>query len=295
MKTDLYRGCPACASVERRAVGEKNGFAFFDCRSCATLYTGEIPAEGQAEDYDEYYSESNLSVPEFVSQRVREIVGGFEAYRGSGRLLDIGFGAGTILKIAAELGWDVYGLEVSKPAVDQASREGFKVFHGKLLDAGYTSDHFDVITASEILEHLDSPIDNLAEVRRILRPGGLFWATTPSCRSLSRRTMGLNWTVASPPEHVQLFSRKGVLMMLRESGFVPISVKTAGLNPYELVGHFQSRSQDRDRTFDRVSSAYALNESMTSSPIKKFAKGVANAALGVTGLGDSIKIAATKR
>ena len=78
------------------------------------------------------------------------------------------------------------------------------MWHGTLKDAGFDDGQFDVITASEILEHLDDPLGELTEIARILRPGGLLWATTPSARSLSFRVMKERWTVISPPEHTQL-------------------------------------------------------------------------------------------
>ncbi len=291
----IYRDCPACRKVERRRVGTKNEFEFFDCLACLTLYTGEAPTAGHSEDYDEYYSESNLAVPNFVIERVREIVADFDSYRVSNRLLDIGFGAGTILDVASEFGWQVYGLEVSKPAVYQAQKRGYEIFHGPLLDAKYPEDYFDVITASEILEHLDSPMENLNEIRRLLRPGGLFWATTPSARSLPRRTLGLGWSVASPPEHVQLFSRAGVYRMLEQSGLVPISLKTSGLNPFEIIDHFRMSRISGNGGSNRVSAAYSLNERLTSSPFRKTVKKILNVILGLSGLGDTIRIAATKK
>ena len=40
----------------------------------------------------------------------------------------------------------------------------------------------------------------------MLRPGGLFWTTTPHARGLSARVLGLKWRCIWPPEHLQLFS-----------------------------------------------------------------------------------------
>ncbi len=54
-------------------------------------------------------------------------------------------------------------------------------------EAAFPSEHFDVITAAELVEHLCDPQALLHEVARILRPGGLFWMTTPHARGLSGR------------------------------------------------------------------------------------------------------------
>src|SRR4051812_23145888 len=175
MDCDGIRPCPACGNFKGQSIGNKNMFEILNCSVCHTLYTASLPAGEEAEDYDQYYSESKLFVPTFVLNRVHEIVGTFSAYRKLNRLLDIGFGAGTILEVAADQNWNAYGIEVSKPAVDAAIQAGHNVFHGSLREAAYPSNYFDVVTSSEILEHLDYPKEELKEIWRVLRPGGLFW------------------------------------------------------------------------------------------------------------------------
>ena len=226
------RLCPACGAESGAARGIKNGIALRACGACGTLYA--LTATGASYDYDGYYDDTNLSVPDFISRRLNEIFAGFAPYRQTGRLLDIGCGAGTILEAARRTGWEAEGTEVSRTAVEHAGRAGFKVFHGDLVEARYPEGHFDVVTLSELLEHLTEPRSMLAEVARVLRPGGLLWATTPHARGLSARVLGTGWSVVSPPEHLQLFSLGGVRRMLREAGFRRASVTARGSNPAEL-------------------------------------------------------------
>jgi 2-polyprenyl-3-methyl-5-hydroxy-6-metoxy-1,4-benzoquinol methylase len=294
MKSNERRRCPACeASNQRGAVGIKNGFEILVCGECLTIYTGKLPESEELEDYDEYYTEANLMVPAFIAERVNDIVGGFEPYRQTNRLLDVGFGAGTILESAVNQKWQSFGIEVSRPAVEQARSRGFEAFHGSLVAAAYPDDYFDVITASEILEHLSSPQEELHEIARILRPGGMFWATTPSARGISFRLMKLNWSVLSPPEHTQLYSKKGVLRMMRNAGFQDVAIYAFGMNPVEIINHFRS-SRSSSPPFNRVETAYALNERLMKSPLKRLLKSAANTTLNLLGLGDSLKIYAQK-
>jgi SAM-dependent methyltransferase len=288
-----HRSCPACGGRTGRQYGIKNRFLVLGCRSCDTLFTDRLPVEGEEEDYDCYYSESNLQVPEFIEKRLNEIVGLFANYRETGRLLDIGFGAGTLLDVAQDLGWEASGVEVSLPAVEQARSKNLDVRHGGLRDASYPDNWFDVVTASEILEHLPEPVEDLREIVRILRPGGLFWATTPSARAISFRLMNLNWSVISPPEHIQLYSLTGARSMLKEAGFKNIRFKTYGVNPSEIRNFFFGKSEKEDG-FSRVETAYELNESLMSSPGRRFLKNMVNETLNLFRLGDSLKIFAEK-
>jgi SAM-dependent methyltransferase len=289
MKDKGLRPCPACSSIARKRIGSKNGFEILACAKCSTLYTGHVPVSHETENYDEYYSESNLTVPDFIRERLNEIIGEFSTYRETNRLLDIGFGAGTILEVASNLQWEAFGLEVSKLAVEQARKRGFEVFHGSLTDARYPDHYFDVITSSEILEHLPDPNADLREIARILKPGGMFWATTPSARGLSFRLLKLNWSVLSPPEHIQLYSTKGVLLMLKNAGFSNVKLKTFGLNPIEIFNHFRPKS-GTDESFDRVGTAYQLNEGLTKSAMRKLVKNALNNSLNLLQIGDSLKI-----
>lgn len=287
------RPCPACSSTEVNKAGDKSGFEILICKRCKTIFTSRMPSQNDVEDYDEYYNADNLSAPEFIRRRVKEIVVSFEPYRRLNRLLDVGFGSGTILQAALDLGWDASGQEVSGPAVEQARKLGFDVFHGVLENANYPDEHFDVITASEIIEHLPDPQMTLHEIARILRPGGLLWATTPSALSLSFRIMKEKWTIISPPEHTQIYSKKGIRNMLTEAGFHDARIQTLGLNTSELINYYRV-GRDSDKQFNRVATSYELNEKMTGSSAGKLAKGAVNLVLNTLHLGDSLKIYAQK-
>jgi 2-polyprenyl-3-methyl-5-hydroxy-6-metoxy-1,4-benzoquinol methylase len=284
-----HRKCPSCQSDQATVAGEKHGFQLVVCRDCQTIFTERLPIFAEAENYDEYYTEANLQVPEIINKRVGEIIDGFAKHRQTNRLLDIGFGAGTILQIAQQKDWDVFGVEVSKPAVEQAEKAGFSVFHGELGAAAYPDHYFDVITASEIVEHLPEPQELFNEVARILRPGGLFWVTTPSAHSLSYRLMGVKWSVVCPPEHIQLFSQKGIIKMLKTAGFTHIKLQTHGVNPMEIVRYYRPQ-KDQGEKFDRVNTYYKLNENLTKSPTRQKIKDLLNGTLNVLQVGDCLKI-----
>lgn len=281
------RSCPACHSGKRREIGTKNSFQIFQC-ACGSLYTGKLSEDGFGEDYDAYYTENNLTTPAFLRERLKEIIGSFQPFYKTGALLDIGFGAGDLLCVARENGWNACGIEVSAPAVEHARELGLDVRQGYLEAANYPDDHFDVVTASEILEHCDEPEILLKEVHRILRPGGLFWATTPAAGGLSYRLMGLHWTTLYPPEHLQLFSRRAVRRFL--SKFSSARVLTHAFNPSEVLAYFRNK----DDSFDRVSTGYAINEKLTASKSTRLVKTMLNSTLNVFGIGDSLKIFAVK-
>ena len=282
------RNCPACGANGGRPAGVKSDFPFVRCGTCATLYTPNIPAgESLHSLYADYYGEANLTAPEFVSQRLDEIAATFAPYRKNNRLLDVGFGAGTLLHAAKRAGWNAGGTEASERAVAQAAAQGFDVrVCVQLTDARYDSASFDVVTAVELLEHIIDPSALLREIARILRPGGLLWATTPHGRGISARLLGTKWSVVSPPEHLQLFSVRGMRQLLGRAGLRPLHLATHGVNPYEIAHCLFHK----DQPFDRVATSYALNAALSERPSRRALKNALNRMLSATRLGDGLKV-----
>lgn len=291
------RRCPACGSDACVRVGEKDKFAMSRCRACGTLYVAELPGAGELEDYDSYYGAENLAVPEFINKRLDEIIAGFEPYKQNGLLLDVGCGAGTFMQAARRSGWDAVGVEVSATAAEHNRAEGFEVFNGELADARYPEGRFDVVVLSEVLEHVAEPGEMLREVLRVMRPGGLLWATTPNGHGFSARSLGLKWSAVSPPEHLHLFSRGAVESLLGAVGFVRARVVTEGFNPFEIVGALRGHHAPsvHAASNERVKSAYELNAFLTEGGARRAVKEFANGVLRFCRLGDSLKIRAEKR
>ena len=264
------------------------------CEVCGTLYVQRLPQSSEAMDYDAYYTSSNLSVSDFINRRVEEIVADFSAYRETNRLLEIGFGAGTMLRAAARDGWEAEGVEISHTATEYVREKGFKVFCGDLSEAGYDSGYFDVVIASELLEHVADPQQLASEVARVLRPGGLFWATTPHIKGLSARLLGMDWTTVGP-DHLHLFSQQGISSLLTRAGFRRIRLDTHGVNPFELwqalVHHDEFVNTDTNAAITaRVNSGCHLNETLDKNRPRRAVKKLVNELLRLSRLGDSLKI-----
>jgi SAM-dependent methyltransferase len=292
------RACVACGSSQARPLGVKNEFEVVKCLGCDTVYTPYSPWYSSALFYTGFYlNAEELSPPAFVNARLEEITAEFAPYRRENRLLDVGCGAGNLLQAARKNGWNAQGLDVSAGAVKHARGLGFEVFEGELQDAAFPSGQFDVVTAAELLEHLFDPRPLLREVARILRPGGLFWTTTPHARGLSGRLLGLQWRCVWPPEHLQLFSIRGLKQLLGDAGFRQLRINTTGGNPIEIfhaMGGAKSAPKTVDQHFDRVTTSYQLNESMMKSRSRRALKNTVNGFLNLSRLGDSLKVFAVK-
>jgi SAM-dependent methyltransferase len=292
------RRCPACGSEAGVARGRKGEFDMLGCGDCQTIYVAALPGAGESADYEGYYGEENLILPDFIDRRLDEIVAGFEPYRRAGRLLDVGCGAGTFLRAAKRAGWEAVGVEVSATAVEHNRAAGFEVFAGELEAARYPEGHFDVVVASEVLEHVAGPRAMLREILRVLRPGGLLWATTPNGRGLSARALGLGWSAVCPPEHLHLFSRAALRSLLEAEGFGRVRVVTEGVNPFEILSSLRrgraTPPAHASAGAERVRRGYELNAFLSEGGSRRLIKSFANGVLRLCRLGDSLKARAER-
>ncbi|MGP0630555.1 class I SAM-dependent methyltransferase [Nitrospina sp. 32_T5] len=99
-----------------------------------------------------------------------------------GRVLEIGFGSGSLLQSLQEAGNEVHGVDAGRDIVDRARSRGFNV---SLIDVSeqdlpYETDFFDAVYSYETFEHLTNPHRMVSEVRRVLKPGGAFYFSVPT-------------------------------------------------------------------------------------------------------------------
>jgi SAM-dependent methyltransferase len=88
-------------------------------------------------------------------------------------VLDIGCGNGSMLRHLQGLGYrHLQGLEISGYAIKRLRGEGIEVHYGALSSIALPEASFDVVIASQILEHIIRRHRFLSEMRRILKPGG---------------------------------------------------------------------------------------------------------------------------
>lgn len=122
------------------------------------------------------------------------------------KILDVGCGTGGMLPMLGRWG-AVSGFDPFPEAVEAARRRapGAQVWQGE-VPAALPADHsFDLVTAFDVLEHLDDPVGAVARIKDSLAPRGLFVATVPAYQFL--------W---SHHDDVNQHRRRYTVQMLRE-------------------------------------------------------------------------------
>jgi SAM-dependent methyltransferase len=88
------------------------------------------------------------------------------------RILDVGCGTGANLLMLSKYG-AAEGVDISEDALAFCRERGLdKVKLGAAEELPYEDGTFDLVTAFDVVEHMDNDLAGLSEMRRVLRPGG---------------------------------------------------------------------------------------------------------------------------
>jgi SAM-dependent methyltransferase len=148
----------------------------------------------------------------------------FHLRSGRGRLLDIGCNEGRGLKIYAENGFEVEGLELNENAAAVARAAGFTV-ETCLLGEFAPSRRYNVAVLSNVLEHSLDPRTMLEDVHRILARDGEVWVSCPNSKSWLRKLFGRFWINWHVPFHISHFCPATLKRLLSQTGFVNVEFR----------------------------------------------------------------------
>ncbi len=165
------------------------------------------------------------------------------------RLLDVGCHIGVMVELAQQRGWEAWGVEPSTWASEQARARGLHVITGTLDSAEVPADYFDVVTMWDVIEHLTDPAAELRNVRRVLKPGGIFAIHTIDIESWFARLMGNRWPWLMEM-HLYYFSPRTLGKMLEQTGYQVIHSSAQGR--FLRLGYFATRIEPYSKLIYRA-------------------------------------------
>jgi 2-polyprenyl-3-methyl-5-hydroxy-6-metoxy-1,4-benzoquinol methylase len=217
-------------------------FGIQRCKSCRLMFVSpRLTAEENLRLYSQDYFEGrgfdwsvNYALLERTAvERRREslgIIAKIRAVRPGNDLsvLDVGCGLGDLLIELRRAGYrDVTGVELSEHAARVAhERSGAPTHVGELSNLDARKQSFDVINATEVLEHVRSPAAFLQNVAQLLKPGGIFVYSTGNADGLYARILGRRWPYLVPEGHLFYYTPSTLQRYYERVGLSTLDVRT---------------------------------------------------------------------
>jgi SAM-dependent methyltransferase len=130
---------------------------------------------------------------------------------GPGRALDIGAAGGGNTRVLEEHGWQAVALEYSDSAADVARSRGIRVMRADARELPVRSGTCGLVTAFDVLEHIDEDYLAAAEMVRVLQPGGTALIAVPCDMAL--------WSAHDDAVgHMRRYSRSELASLIQKAG-----------------------------------------------------------------------------
>lgn len=269
--------CEVCGPAESEELLKVKDNAYQQCKNCGLIFARYISADYEQTNEDAFAAElEDYADKANDVRRARKLtrhLASYNPYRQTGNFLELGCNAGAVLLTAKKMGWKVCGVDISRAATEFGRIEwGLDLHTGTLGSARYPDSHFDVIYSNAVLEHVQTPLETLTEVARVLRPGGVFYCNTVNWASYTREFLNEHWLLIDPTHHIHLYTPDNIKMLCEKSGLQHMKTWTTG-----------ARVQ-----------ANAVGSDYKTSFYMNMMKGPLSALTRVTKKGDSIHFCATK-
>jgi hypothetical protein len=230
-RTVACRSCAASAGLlvsscdfNRRVSTER--FDYYRCSACDLVFLEPVPL-----DLGRYYEESYHMIPDSLAalERSAEAHERFKidllrSVKASGRLIEVGPGAGGFAWLARKSGYDVTVIDMSERVCRFISGTvGVHAVHSQdEVHALEEQEPADAIVMWQVIEHLKHPFRMLAAAAGKLKPQGVLIVATPNPRSLQFRVLGRWWVHLDAPRHVTLIPAPLLETKARSFGLTPL-------------------------------------------------------------------------
>jgi len=195
------------------------------CRECGLIF--ENPREREITIESQYQEVEDPVYEREVGGRIRtfsRLLDSLERSVPRGRLLDVGCYTGIFLELAKQRGWQTLGIEPSAWAAAKARERSLEVINLPFRKFQAESESFDLVTLWDVIEHLHDPLNELREIYRLLRPGGVLGLSTMDAGCVFARLAGRRWPWYTRM-HFYYFTRGTITRLLQAAGFRVLSIE----------------------------------------------------------------------
>jgi len=225
--------------VREMMFGFRDPFTYFECRGCGCVQIDRVPDDLGKYYPQRYYSfqKSNRIAAYLKKERARHafyhrgLIGAVMSWclgaqpaiesvrraapRFDAAILDVGSGGGELLGFLDSIGFtDLTGADPFL-AQDDTTPSGIKLWK---RDLAHIDRQFDVVMMHHVFEHTVDPVRVFADMKRVMKPGGVAIIRVPVADSYAWKTYGINWVSLDPPRHVFVPTLRSMAILSHHHG-----------------------------------------------------------------------------
>ncbi len=214
---------------------KKNGYSIFVCLHCGLRRTDlSMPYEDFVHGhYNKNYFTGDIHKGAFINYKddkfcivrnMQQFLKEIKKVKPSGKFLDAGCALGFFVELAMKNGYDAYGFDPSAYAVSESKKlvGDERILRGTVSSVSYPPKSFDIITMTDVFEHLGDPVSDIRKLRTLLKDDGILVIATGDTDSVMAKIFKRRWTFYIPPQHLFFFNRKLLNNILMKENFTPL-------------------------------------------------------------------------
>lgn len=134
-------------------------------------------------EHIEYYRQNQAYAQTLVDRDIHlfaKYANSLKVSEAGAKVLDVGCGAGQVVANLTRSGYEAYGVDVSQPNIEEATKSSqhCRIYDGETLP--FPDNHFAAAGALNVLEHVEQPEAFIAELVRVVQPGGTVVLSSPN-------------------------------------------------------------------------------------------------------------------
>ncbi len=187
------------------------------------------------------------------------------------KILDLGCGEGQFCDILNlyKKDFEYLGVDISETQIKKLKRKGLKgIIHDVSKKIPFENHSFDIVIATEIIEHLFDPDAFLQECRRVLKKEGLMVLSTPNIASIGnrigllfgKRPGAIDARAKKGPGHIRAFVKSDIISLFKDNGFIIVKLMGKEFNlPFIKYGsRFDFINELFSKLFPGLSSGFIV-------------------------------------
>jgi 2-polyprenyl-3-methyl-5-hydroxy-6-metoxy-1,4-benzoquinol methylase len=227
-----------------RKAGEDSGILFniVRCRQCGLVYVNpRLTQECMLLLQDKRYDSEIITYSGPLDEAwlcgdlsFFDVIKAIKPFSPHAKLLDLATGTGHLVYRALKAGYDAIGIDISRKIIERVHNLypflRTRIKYGDINASFLNNNTYDVITATEALEHLYDPINFFKRTYELLKPGGVLAYTTGNVEkallSIDFRQRGVRWSYFQPDYHIYYLSQPTILAYFKKTGLQPVQPYT---------------------------------------------------------------------